>query len=204
MPKKKGHPKGKPNNRYTAKQKELYRSNYEVHGLSCAEISKKYEIPKETIEKWAREQKWQKGKDYDIFHKTQAQKNIEMFAELGVTPKDFAERVKSGALQDQIALRDLRKHTKEILQDAGITAEPQVNKIATALIELFKECGDTSGKCLGWVQEAHKLMGLHAPQKRELTGPDGGPIGIAKFADVPEKELNKRIIEHVKRLGLFK
>ena len=201
--KKRGAPKGKPQQSYTQEQKAICRAHYENESMSIPQISERYNIPIPTLNKWSTVQKWEKGKFIDLFNKTQAEKNIEMFAELGKTPKDFAQRVADGAFQDRIAIRDLKKHLTELLVNNGVEAD-NVTACVSEVVDLFKECGDLAGKSLGWVQEANKLMGTYAPTKRELTGADGAPIGGAMFVDIPEDELNERIAEHIKKLGLIK
>ena len=190
-------------NKYTPEQIAEIRAIYERGETSIADLAKKYKIPNTTIEKWATKDKWEKGKNKELFEKTIAEQNIERLAKAGATPEKLAQRVADGSFQDRIALRELKTRAIELLSP-HIEDPESLKTCVNEIIELFKDAGDTAGKCLGWVQEAHKLMGLHAPTKRELTGPNGAPLGSPLLVDIPEEELNQRIVEHVKRLGLIK
>lgn len=49
---------------------------------------------------------------------------------------------------------------------------------------------DAVGKCLSIMQRRAKLLGLDAPDKKEITGANGGPIQMNGFKGLSDQELN--------------
>ena len=196
-------------NRYTVKEWAKWKADYESGKYeslqelrkSCVKAGIKAPSHRAFQERAAKEH-WDKNKNQEILQKTIADKNIQLFAELGKTTKDFAGRVINGAFQDKVAIRDLRDRIQKVLEAVDPNEPTTITFAVNEIIELWKECGDTSGKCLGWVQEANKLMGTYAPTKKELTGPGGSELGI--FGNFAEDEINRKIMEKMRTLGIVK
>ena len=63
--------------------------------------------------------------------------------------------------------------------------------------------GDTDAisKCLAIMQRRAKYLGLDAPEKKELTGKDGGPIEMSRFKGLSDEELATMKVLAQKAMG---
>ncbi len=90
------------------------KGDYESGELSIVKMAQKWGISATAIENKIIAEKWIKGEKKDQIIQTIAEKNIERFAKLGMTPEKLATRIITGVNSDEdnVAIKYIQEHNK--------------------------------------------------------------------------------------------
>jgi len=157
------------------------KSDYEAGLLTIEKLSNKYSISRPAIVKKIMADEWEKGKHKSLIEQTIAEKNIEMFAKLGMTQERVAQTLIDGINLSQTTTKELVETLKESGGDDLIKA---ITRVVPKLV-------DDRRVVLNYIQELNKMCGSLAPAKREVTGEGGSPLIPPGLS---EEELKKKIL----------
>lgn len=87
------------------------------------------------------------------------------------------------------ANESIRKRIDEITSRVAEKAEWTAADRLLALKGIFDKTADGDPRVAA-IAEANKMQGSYAPTKRELTGPNGGPIQTVDLTNATEEQLN--------------
>ncbi len=140
---------------YSAKTWALVKVDYESGDYSVDKLHQKHTISREAIITRMVREKWEKGKNAAIIEKTIAEKNIALFAKLGMTQEVLAKKLIEGVNIPEATTTKLVEMLKDDDMDMDF-----ITKVVPQLV-------DDRKLALEYMKEIIKLFGTHAPIKRE-------------------------------------
>ncbi len=84
---------------------------------------------------------------------------------------------KSWRIKDAMIYRYIEKAWARIEATAAPQREEHLNRAVSAMYQMLREAKTVKEKIAVWAMLA-RLLGLYAPERHELGGPDGGPVLI--------------------------
>lgn len=165
-------------NRYTAKQWAAARADYETGNFTVAQISKMHGMHTRTIDGRLSKENWIKGKNRPIIEKSISDKNIALFANLGMPQEKVAKKIVEGIYCDEISLEKLAEyiaihHPKNKDEENG--PKNDYTDFDKHVINLVKNFVGDKYLSLRYIQELNKMCGSYAPLKKDITS-DGNQI----------------------------
>ena len=99
---------------YSAKIWAKVKADYESGNYSTIELREKFGITDRQIENKIASEKWEKGKNIPKIQQSIAEKNIALFAKLGMTDEDTVKRLVKGVKNDDdnVSLRFIQEKNK--------------------------------------------------------------------------------------------
>ena len=97
----------------------------------------------------------------------------------GWTPEQICQNVsKSFGVSDRQVHRYIDAAWERIQATAAPERAEHLSRAVSAMYQILREAKTTKDKIAVWNMLA-RLLGLYAPDRHELGGPDGGPVTIA-------------------------
>jgi len=147
---------------YSAKKWATVKADYETGNFSAEELWKKYGIHQRTIENRIKGEKWVKGKSKPLIAQGIAERNIAMFAKLGMTQEKVVQKLIDGI--------DSANRSAQYIADQVKAAKDKDEEVDTDwLFKIIPQIMDDRKIALQYLQELNKMCGTHAPQKKDIT-----------------------------------
>ncbi|MCP3683545.1 MAG: hypothetical protein GY861_12730 [bacterium] len=109
---------------YSATTWAKVKADYESGNYSAPQLYEKYTISEIAIKKKIVDEKWEKGKNKEIIIQSIAEKNIELFAKLGMTQEKKAQMLINGTSDDNsIAIKFIQEINKMCGSHAPVKKE---------------------------------------------------------------------------------
>jgi len=145
------------------------KADYETGDYSVDKLHQKHTISREAIITKMVRKKWEKGKNAPIIQQTIAEKNIAMFAKLGMTTEDLAQKLINGLNTQEKAAKEIA----EKINNSDVDIEMYTKLIPQIL--------DDRKISLEYAKEIIKMIGVYAPAKKETE--HSGSINMVQDED---------------------
>ena len=145
------------------------KADYETGNFTIEKLWKKYGIAAVTIETKIIKKKWIKGSSAPAIQQTIAEKNIAMFAKLGMTTEDLAQKLINGLNTQEKAAKEIA----EKINNSDVDIEMYTKLIPQIL--------DDRKISLEYAKEIIKMIGVYAPAKKETE--HSGSINMVQDED---------------------
>lgn len=175
------------------------KADFELGKLKDAEISTKYKINPSTLRKAAITQGWKRGILQSHLEETIAEKNTRLFAKHGITSDKIAKIMAATIDSEPAKMKDIAGIVDDLVRRVQATGRPD-DAIRNELLNAVRSYGANRAIVLQYIQELNRMLGTHAPVKREITGKDGGPVLVTStFKNMSDAELENLIKTYMKK-----
>ena len=131
------------------------KADYETGDYSVDKLHQKHTISREAIITKMVRKKWEKGKNAPIIQQTIAEKNIAMFAKLGMTQEKLAIKLIEGVTISETTTKELA----DLVNEGTVDLE--------TILKMVPRLVDDRKLSLEYIKEINKCTGIHAPVKRD-------------------------------------
>ena len=131
------------------------KADYETGNFTIEKLWKKYGIAAVTIETKIIKEKWIKGSSAPAIQQTIAEKNIAMFAKLGMTQEKLAIKLIEGVTISETTTKELA----DLVNEGTVDLE--------SILKMVPRLVDDRKLSLEYIKEINKCTGIHAPVKRD-------------------------------------
>jgi len=166
---------------------------YETGNYSIPEVGEKLGILHTAIENKIAQEGWIKGKNKEKIEAGIAERNIEMFAKLGMTQENVAEKIIEGVFLPDATAKKLAEYIQNNNpeNEEGEKNDDYFKQMAV----IVKEMVNDKYLSLKYIQEFNKMCGTLAPFKKELTGKEGSPLHSSNMTKEQIVDILRRIAE---------
>lgn len=174
---------------YDVKTWAKAKADYETGDFSVEKLGKKWGISDTAIENKIADEGWIKGKNKEKIEMGIAERNIAMFAKLGMTQEKVAEKMLEGILLPEAT----EKKLAELLKNSD--EEEKAEDYYKNLTAIVKQLVNDRYLSLKYIQELNKMCGTLAPFKKELTGKEGSPLSASRMTKEQLIDALRNIVE---------
>ena len=151
---------------YSVKKWAEVKADYETGNFSAQKLHQKYSISLKAIINKMVKDKWIKGKSKPAIELGIAERNIAMFAKLGMTQENVAQKLIDG-------VDSANRSAQYIADQIKANKDSDENIDTDWLYKVIPQIIDDRKISLDYIKELNKMCGTLAPQQREISGKGG-------------------------------